>query len=202
MKKFLAAFAAAVFALSLSSCGGAGEMPEPFLESETDVGDVFYSTVDTRLGYIDMMFIDLVDADEFSAWIAEASSSDGRYTAVDEFANLCSFIKHFNIPEGTVREILTTLRTGSEDDFSDEDIEILLTGSAEEVAERFASETAVRKGKNLYSLGWIYFHTEDDYKAAGIAPADILPLIPLYDSCGLTPEAAKAIKKKLEKFAS
>jgi len=155
--------------------------PQP--EEETDPQDDIpesspnvdiYATTDLKLGFISMSFVNLVDYDEFDEWINSTSSSVSEYTSVAEAANLYSFIKRFEIPEDKVREILISERNGNEDeDFSDDDIDILLSGDNEAIAEHFAADTAIRKGENLYSIYWMQNHTAEDYTAAGITDKDI-----------------------------
>ena len=178
------------------------DMPEPFLNNGGDYNMAFYSTVDLKLGYIDMMFIELVDSEEYNKWINDTTSSNGVYTSVDEAANLYSFVKYFNIPDDTVREILVTLRMSLDDDFTDEDINILLSDDIEAIAEHFSSDTAIRKGANLYSMNWIYTHSIADYERVGITVEDIKLVMPLFDECGLQPEARLAIETKMNDFVS
>ncbi len=82
-----------------------------------------YEEISFKLGYIDREFIKLVDSDEFDDWFDEATSVAPEDARLDNTANLYSFIRHFKIPAETVREILVELRNGSENDFSDEEIE-------------------------------------------------------------------------------
>ncbi len=146
-----------------------------------------YATTDLRLGFISSSFIDLVDYDEFMEWVNSTSSSVSEYTSVAEAANLYSFIKRFEIPDDKVREILISERNGNEDeDFSDDDIEILLSGDNEAIAEHFAADTAIRKGENLYSIYWMQNHTAEDYAAAGITDEDIAAI----------PALAEALQKQ------
>ena len=140
-----------------------GDMPEPFSsdDSENGQGSGFYATVDFKL--------ENLDGELCERWLSACSSKMSDYTAVDELANLYSFIRRFDIPDETVREILVGARTGSErDDFSDEEIELILSDDAEAVAEHFAADSAIVKGKNLYSPKWLYVHNASDYEKAGI----------------------------------
>lgn len=159
-----------------------------------------YEAVSFKLGYIDMQFIKLVDSDEFDEWFDEATLPAPENVRIDRSANLYSFIRHFNIPDDTVRKTLAALRTGSENDFSDEEIEELLSEDAEDVAEHFSSDSAIRKGANLYSMNWIYTHSIADYESAGITADDIKIVMPLFEKYGLQPAAETAIKEKLNGY--
>ena len=172
-------------------------MPEPFEESGGDEAADFYATVNLKLGYLDSQFCEIAGWEETNEWLESAASANSDYTAVDELANLYSFIRRFDIPDDTVREILTETRVGSEDDFTDEEIELILSDDAEAVAEHFAAESAIVKGKNLFSPKWLYYHPASDYAAAGITGEDLEKVLSNIDDFGLTSEAREAFEKKL-----
>ena len=176
------------------------------MPSNTNGGDqnhIIYSTVNGKLNYIDMKFVHLIGGSEvLEPWLYERSSSGGVYTAIDEAANLYSFIRYFDVPDETVREILVGLRNGREDDFTDEEIDLILSDDTEAVAAHFASETAIRKGDNLYSLYWIYSHPISDYISNGITPQDIESRIPYFSEAGISLEAKAAMKGKIEAYVS
>ena len=176
-------------------------MPPPFSEDGEVGGDAnsaFYATVDLKLGYLDSRFCDIAGWDETEEWLGATASVNSDLTAVDELGNLYSFIRHFDIPDSAVREILVKTRIGSEeDDFSDEEIELLLSDDAEAVAEHFAADTAIVKGKNIYSPKWLYIHPVSDYADAGIDSEDVEKVLSEIDSFGLTDEAREAFEKKL-----
>ena len=176
------------------------EMPDPFPEKDGDSNMLFYASVTTKLDYLDMSFIRLVGYDEAMDWLYNHSSSQSEFTDVGEAANLYSFIRYFNIPDETVRELLISMRMDREDDFSDEEIDIILSGDNEAVAEHFASEMAIRKGSNLYSLHWIYNHSIEDYAANGITAEEIKEKLPLFEQFPLTVEAKQAIELKIKSY--
>ena len=176
------------------------------MPSNTNGGDqnhIIYSTVNGKLNYIDMKFVHLIGGSEvLEPWLYERSSSGGVYTAIDEAANLYSFIRYFDVPDETVREILVGLRNGREDDFTDEEIDLILSDDTEAVAAHFASETAIRKGDNLYSLYWIYSHPISDYISNGITAADVESRVPYYNAAPMSLEAKAAMKGKIEAYVS
>ncbi|MCM1329418.1 MAG: hypothetical protein NC253_08265 [Ruminococcus sp.] len=177
------------------------EMPVPFINGGGDANSQFYATTNVKLGYIDMSFIDLVGTDEFEKWIGSTSSSQSDLTSVGELANLYSFIGHFDIPDDVVREKLVNMRIGSpDDDFTDEEIDLLLSGDGKAVAEYFAADTAIVKDGNLYSLKWVYYHSHADYAARGITPEEIKSRQPMFDKLYLTDEARAAIKAKIDSY--
>ena len=177
-------------------------MPPAFENGAGSGGDEnaeFYAATDQRLGYIDMSLIK--DLDEVTEWLEKYSSSGGEYTAIDEFANLYSYIKYFGIERSEIEKYSELADKATGEGFTDEEIELLYSGTPEEIAERFASGTAIRKGKNLYSLWWIYLHSAQDYEAAGITKEDIKSIKPYYDGIGLTDSARSALEYKLDQYA-
>ena len=180
----------------------ADEMPEALAHTGGDFNMDFYATTDLRLGYIPMELMSLAGTENAEAWLNEHTSSGGVYTAVDEAANLYSFMLYFDIPEETVREYLIRTRGIGDpiDDCSDEDIDLLMSATPEEIAEHFASPYAIRKGKNLYSLCWIYLHSAADYRAAGITREEIREKMPLFDEFGMTEIARAALNYKLQAY--
>lgn len=163
---------------------------------------IVYSTVNLKLGYLSMQFINLVDYDEFENWLDSTSSMSSDCTSIAELANLYSFIKHFDIPNETVREILVNLRNGSEDDFSDEEIDLIISGDDEAVAKLFAADTAILKGSDIYSLKWVYNHSPEDYAAVGITAEELEATLPMFDRLTLTDEAAQAIEMKIASYVA
>lgn len=176
-------------------------MPVPFENQGGDRNASFYSTVNLKLGYIDMQFINLVDYDEFNNWINSTSSSLTDNTSISELANLYSFIKHFEISDDVVREILVNSRVGLEDDFSDEEIDLLLSGDDKAIAEYFAADTAINKDENLYSLKWVYYHSQQDYELNNITPQEIEATLPMFEELYITDEAEQAIIMKINSYA-
>lgn len=150
-------------------------------------GSEFYATVNHKLAYLDGEFLGFAGDDETVLWLTNASSR----TAVDEADNLYSFIHYFDIPEGAAREIL------SRDGYSGEEIDLILSDDAEAVAERFAAENAIVKGKNLYSPSWLYSHSVEEYAEAGISGEDVGKVLEHIDDFGLSDREREEFEKKL-----
>ena len=176
-------------------------MPELSISGE-DRNSYIVSIVNSKLNGIDLSFLEYVGYDTAIEWAYSTSTGYSDYTAIDEAANLYSFIRYFDVPDETVREILVGLRNGREDDFTDEEIDLILSDDTEAVAAHFASETAIRKGDNLYSLYWIYSHPISDYISNGITPEDLESRVPYYNETPMSLEAKAAMKGKIEAYAS
>ena len=178
MKKALV-IALEMFSVSLTS---PKTMPDPF---SGKISEQFYAAFKFKFGYIDPKFVSLTDPDEFDDWFYAAASGTNSSASIEYTPNLYAFIKRFNIPAEAVSNLLVGLRSGSDDDFSDEDIDILLSSSPETVARHFAAEHAIVKGEKIYSPSWIYRHSAEDCKAAGITDEDIKTVVPVFNGCGL-----------------
>lgn len=178
------------------------EMPVPFENEGGDLNSDFYSTVDLKLGYIDMSFVNMVGVEEFESWLNSTSSSTSELTSVGEVANLYSFIKHFDISNDVVRENLVNMRNGSADDFSDEEIDLITSDNDEAVAAHFAAETTITKGGNIYSLKWIYYHSPEDYSLNGITAEELEATLPMFNQFTFTNEAKQAIEMKINSYAA
>ena len=65
----------------------------------------------------------------------------------------------------------------------------------------YAPEYSVIVGDNEFSPMWFYYHTAEDYKAAGIEPNKMHSLLEKYGGLGLTDEAWREFRKKLIIYA-
>ncbi|MCD7784933.1 MAG: hypothetical protein LUH18_05050 [Oscillospiraceae bacterium] len=169
-------------------------------------GDSNYEFIETtsrdKIGSIstEFIYLDYIGWDVATEWIREHASINLTYTSVAEMANLYSFILYFEIPDETVREILVNMRGGYEWDFTDEEIDLLLSRDNEAIAAYFAADTTIVKGENIYSLYWIYCHSIDDYIAEGITQEDIAEILPKFDEVYLSNAARQAITAKLTDY--
>ncbi len=172
------------------------DMPYPFgAYHEGDPDYYYYRTTIDRFEEADYYFRNYCGSEEFAAWLSEYKNSGSVYTAIDEFANVYSCIKYFDIPEDDAREILEGI--GS---FTDEEIDLILSDDAEAVAEYFVSDTVIRKGKNIYSLCWIYNHSVEDYKDCGLTTEDLSLALTYFDLVSFTDEAEEAIVSKIQGY--
>ncbi|MCD7805559.1 MAG: hypothetical protein LUH03_10555 [Oscillospiraceae bacterium] len=175
-------------------------MPEVNINTGGDSNYNFIQTTNYKINFTSMSFVTYVGKEAFEEWIYEHTSTTFNYTSVAEMANLYSLIVYFDISDDTVREMLVNLRNGSEDDLSDEEIDLLLSRDNEAIAAYFAADTTIVKGENIYSLYWIYCHSIDDYIAEGITQEDIAEILPKFDEVGMSNAARQAITAKLEDY--
>ena len=74
-------------------------------------------------------------------------------------------------------------------------------GSKEKIAENNKTEYCISVGEYVFSPRWLYYHTTEDYKAAGITPRMINDMLEKYKTLGLTDEAWAAFSAKLQEYA-
>jgi hypothetical protein len=172
------------------------------------------ATIDAIDWYITREFLDIVSTEENSAWTESLRGYWGRpISSLMEYPNLFSFIVHFDLPVDRVRAVMNEQRlqriesgTHAEHEelgiynFTEEDIEIILTLDEAKVLERFATEYVIVHNGRGFSPSWIYWHSIEDYRAVGITPEMIAEKLPLYAELGFTDEARTAYEMKLSAF--
>ena len=120
------------------------------------------------------------DADDDAAPV-EAGTIDTGYpdiTSIDECDNAYTFIRYFGISDDAARAALAGY-------YTDEQINILLSGDKAQITAAFASDYAIVKGERAYSPLWLYRRSYDEWREAGITQADILQK---YDALTHLPE--------------
>lgn len=83
-----------------------------------------------------------------------------------EECNLLSFIEDFNVSKEDFKTYVT-LDDGS-CDFTDEEIDLMYSGTKAQQAAAFANPNAVVVGENIYTPKWIATHSAQEIQAAGI----------------------------------
>lgn len=127
---------------------------------------------------------------------------------LDDNVNLYRFINDYGLSSELVASALEASDEaaevhaeysgdGEEMIFTDEEIKALTMDDREQIAKLFASEYSIVMGENVFSPQWLYYHTLEDYQAAGITPNMIYPVKEKYQELGLTEEAWRAFRKKL-----
>ncbi len=107
----------------------------------------------------------MIDDNEFTAWCD--SFGEGVPDSIEDYANLYTFIKRFEISRETLEKAVGDLLT-------EEQINVLFNGTVAEVTAEFAADTSIVRGDKIYSSRWIMLHTPEDYEAAGITPEELL----------------------------
>ncbi len=124
----------------------------------------------------------------------DLTSHFGTLTDIDGEIDLYTFIRYFDIPEDTVRTALNGI-------ISDERIELLISGSPEDITEAFASPCSIVKGDRIYSPNWLWAHPYSDYTQAGITSADAAGVFEKISEMPLVSEEIKTfLLDKLDRF--
>ncbi|MBO6302553.1 MAG: hypothetical protein J6N15_08970, partial [Ruminiclostridium sp.] len=159
-----------------------------------------------RFDNIDSHITDLVDRDELVEWINEHEQEKLKMGYGIEPLTVLAFVEKFGITKEQLTEAAKLMRDDKytkEFALMDEDIDIIYSGDKKKIIEHFRAEYAVLGSDRAYSPMWLYEHTAEAYKAAGIDPRDILDILPAYEKMfrynerNMNDEAWRAFLKKL-----
>ncbi len=196
-------------------------MPEPFAPAETNFGARnFFAQWDRKFGnHYSVAEIDLIDlaapADRDRYNKAAEITHETPYT-LDDSANDYNHAHIMGLEGDALAEMIKKRNeeyfnisglTGYR--YSDEEIKLLTSGTRAEIIEHFRSDLAIIVGENVFSPMWLYYHTDEDYRAAGITGVRITEMIPYYkfafreNTTGsrMTDEAWEAFYSKLSNYA-
>lgn len=155
-----------------SSEGTTGYQYDPEVGMGGDsLGMIYASTYQDRLYYFPALLIRTVGETQFYSWMDEFNfnfeTPDPAKRPFDEF-NLITFLEDFPISR---EDFDACLKAEYEVMFSDEELEILHTGTALEKIAAFAGPCAVVVDENIYSAQWIAEHDANELQAVGITSA-------------------------------
>jgi hypothetical protein len=199
------------------------EMPSPFEYDGGDENRDFNQRYDSRIlggmiipdvfaEYLRLSEEDFLHARE-EKWDLDFQNSLDK-SGLTETCNVYSLMVEFDIPDEVVAdavkknnehyERVIELQNGDDyhkqDIFSSADLEALLSRDEKIITAKFATKQAIVIGDRAYSPIWLYSHSSDDYKAAGITQGMIEDKLELYGEFNFTAEAAEAFGKKLSAF--
>ena len=134
-------------------------------------------------------------------------------TSIENFTNLYTYMNYFGVSGEEMRALMEKSNAAFdwENDYSDgietptqpyteEDIEVLLSGDITAITAHFASPYSIVIGDKIYSPYWVYCHTAEEYEAEGITPEMLSEKIELYSHAGLGEEARAAFENKLSAY--
>ena len=84
--------------------------------------------------------------------------------------------------------------------YTEDDKSALLTRDEEMILKQFANPYAIIIKDKVYTPAWLYNHTPDDYRKAGITPEMLEEKLDLYAEILFTDEADRAFSAKLTEF--
>ena len=181
-------------------------MPDPFNIGPDSGGDQYANflqpcnwTLDSIPGELcDLRYYDEVNRWSYRHWDSKAEIP----SSIKDYMNIYAFITDFDI---TREEAETALKYYLDSDdpqirITREEFDIIFSGDVALITKTFASEYSIVIGENIYSPEWVYFHSAEDYKAAGITPEMLAEKIDLYSEILFTDEARLAFSEKLSAY--
>ena len=183
-------------------------MPDPFGNKAEGTGgdenDGFYLPCNYILNNIPVELMKLRDSNEVNKWLEKdkLSSRSEAPSSIKDYVNIYSFITEFNITREEAETALEYyLNTPEEfEHITYEHLDIIFSGNVELITKTFASEYSIVIGDRIYTPEWLYTHSIEEYKAAGITAEDILSRVKLYSSIFFTDEARQAFSEKLSAY--
>ncbi len=179
--------------LDEKTSGVAGGDSSSFSENADNTGGEDWCFAHNLLYHtFDPLLVDYVGMDNFEAWMEQ----DGEKCS----ANIVSFVQYFQIPEETLRELVTQSASGVDDAYyeatgltpedvfgvtilNDEQINAIYSGDEAKVETAFAGYLAVdAEDRSRYSINWLENHSAEDYLKAGIKPESVDAMLSLINS--------------------
>lgn len=183
-------------------------MPDPFGNKAEGTGgdenDGFYLPCNYILNGIPVELLRLRDSDEVNNWLEKDkfSSRSEAPTSIKDYVNIYSFITEFNITREEAETALEYyLNTAEEfEHITYEHLDIIFSGDVELITKTFASDLSIAVGDRIYTPEWLYTHSIEEYRAAGITAEDILSKVDSYRYILFTDEARQAFSEKLSAY--
>lgn len=184
------------------------KMPDPFGNKAEGTGgdenDGFYLPGNHILNNIPGSLLDLRDSNEVNKWLEKdkLSSRSEAPSSIKDYVNLYSFIIEFNITREEAETALEYyLNTPEEfEHITYEHLDIIFSGDVELITKTFASDLSIVVGDRIYTPEWLYTHSIEEYRAAGITAEDILSRVDSYRYILFTDEARQAFSEKLSAY--
>ncbi|MCM1468549.1 MAG: M56 family metallopeptidase [Alistipes sp.] len=179
-----------------------------------DFLDEFYFPYQRKMYVFLQELADRCDSEDLTQW-NRRYGRNGQYflritsSEPGSSANFYTFITDFAFTEEEVRKACAVDRettkelTGYYDEltFSEAEVDVLFSGSEEEITRQFATPYAIVLGKYAYSPLWLYAHTIEDYEAVGITREMVREKVAYYQDIELLPEEMReAFAAKVNAF--
>ena len=133
--------------------------------------------------------------------------------SIEDFVNLYTYMNYFGVSGEDMRMLMEKSNAAFDwendyfdgietptEPYTEEDIEVLLSGDITAITAHFASPYSIVIGDKIYSPYWVYCHTAEDYETAGITPEMLLEKVELYSHAGFGDEARVAFENKLSAY--
>ncbi len=155
-----------------------------------DGNSFFYSPLSEMFSAIEVSVIRYVGEDKFNDWVVELNERYEPASSLMEYANPYSVAMHFGITKEEMQELMS----------DSELIELIYSGDESAIISKYVNEFTIVIGERFYSPYWLYVHSIEDYKKAGITPDMLIDSKGIRYTFGLEAHAAKVFEDKLSKF--
>ncbi|MDE7293270.1 MAG: hypothetical protein K2N72_02475 [Oscillospiraceae bacterium] len=176
--------------------------PEPYHNSEGSGGDemsAFNDPVQFILLGIDGKLCGDRDVD---GWFKAKRETNPIPDDLWGHANLYSFIHDFGIPREEA-EAAMEYYINSDDPqlrFPTEIFDLIYSENTAELGRLYANAHTIAKGEKLYTPRWLYYHTPEEWTAAGITPDDVESRLHQYENIPFSPEGREYFGELISEF--
>ncbi len=141
-------------------------IPEPFPDKAYDADTLsnYFLMITPQFGTIAGEFIDLVGAENFDRWV-NSFKNGGIATDIEDCTNIYSFLMDSNVEELDAERAKKILKDNADIyHFTDEDIDVILSGDKNAVSERFVNSLAIYHDGHIYTPQWFYKNDISEYE--------------------------------------
>ncbi len=141
-------------------------IPEPFPDKAYDADTLsnYFLMVTPQFGTIAGEFIDIVGGENFDRWI-KSFENDDIATDIEDCTNIYSFLTDSNVEELDAERTREILKDNADIyHFTDEDIDVILSGDKNAVSERFVNSLAIYHDGHIYTPQWFYKNDISEYE--------------------------------------
>lgn len=176
--------------------------PEPYHIPEEGGGDemsAFNDPVQFILLGIDGKLCGDRDVD---GWFKAKKEANPIPDDLSGHANLYSFIHDFGISREEA-EAAMEYYINSDDPqlrFSTEIFDLIYSDNTAELGRLYANDHTIAKGEKLYTPRWLYYHTPEEWTAAGITPDDVESRLHQYENIPFSPEGREYFGELISEF--
>ena len=174
-------------------------MPKPFADTDTDEYDLFYQPFERYFAEIpaSLMFND--STDPINAYFDSFDIVNDPSDNIMGYPNIYSYIRHFSLTDEQVYEGLAFMTESGEYGLTDYEVDtFILYDDVVRASAFFANKYAIVAGSRIYSPNWLYLHTVEEWREAGIINNGLAEAAEKYCEFPFEEDARIAFEAKLE----
>lgn len=176
-------------------------MPLPF-DTDTDDLDMFFQPFERFFAEIPSSLMFNNSTEPYEEYIRSFDIKNNPSDSIMGYPNIYSYVRYFNLTPDQIREGLAYfveyLVEDEECGITDYEIEnFIIEDNASEASALFANKYALVIGDKIYSPNWVYLHSVEDWREAGIIDA-LDSFVGHLGAFPFTDEARAAFEEKLE----